>query len=340
MPLSALARSIATKTKDYRKGEWGGMTPQHVVQWAAQFDKPVQLGLLTELDHLLGQVYVSKADMTKFLTDLVKNPKITGGNPDSFWRGVGVLDIQQGGNSQKEMNVEFDNILTGTLGYGVDECEPTSGKFIYIDDAVFSGLRLKSDLLSWLPGAPDSCEVHVVLLGLHRGGCWYAEKELTAAAAKAKKKVKVTFWRCVEFEDRKSEIRNADVLRPSTLGTDPLVLAYASGLAAEGYPVQLRQSGSVGLHKMFSSSDARELFEQEMLKKGAYIRSVCTNLPPALRPLGFTGLRTLGSGGTLVTYRNCPNNCPLPYWVGDPWHALFPRRTNAQSALGRSSLWT
>ena len=32
-----------------------------------------------------------------------------------------------------------------------------------------------------------------------------------------------------------------------------------------------------------------------------------------------------------VTYRNCPNNCPLALWIEqDDFPALFPRKTNAE----------
>jgi hypothetical protein len=39
-------------------------------------------------------------------------------------------------------------------------------------------------------------------------------------------------------------------------------------------------------------------------------------------------LETLGFGSTLVTFRNCPNNCPLAFWAGYPWYPLFQRKTN------------
>lgn len=32
----------------------------------------------------------------------------------------------------------------------------------------------------------------------------------------------------------------------------------------------------------------------------------------------------------MVTFRNCPNNCPLAFWVGDPWYPLFPRLNNVK----------
>lgn len=37
----------------------------------------------------------------------------------------------------------------------------------------------------------------------------------------------------------------------------------------------------------------------------------------------------------ILTYRNCPNNAPLAFWVDAPWYPLFPRTTNTQTAMRR-----
>ena len=55
---------------------------------------------------------------------------------------------------------------------------------------------------------------------------------------------------------------------------------------------------------------------------------MCPYLKESARPLGFSLLKTLGFGATVVTHRNCPNNCPLALWAGDPWYPLFRRKTN------------
>jgi hypothetical protein len=338
MPPSALATAIATTTQDYRTGEWTGMTPQHVDTWASQFDPAVRVGVLAEMDHLLKQVYISKATMSKFLNTVATDTKLTGGNPPQFWRTAGILAIQRLGSSQKQMLAEFDATLQAAVGFGLSGCAATSDKYIYLDDAIFSGGHLKNDLIAWLPKAPTTCHIHVVVLGLHTNGSWSAEKDVKAEAAKAGKTLTFTFWRCVEFNNSLRGMANSDVFHPNTLPNDANVQAYVQQLTADGRKLTLRPGNNAG--KLFSSPTARALLEEQMLIKGAYLRSVCTNLTLAQRPLGYIGYYTLGFGGTLVTYRNCPNNCPLPYWLGNPWYPLFPRRTNTQSALGRNSLWT
>jgi hypothetical protein len=80
------------------------------------------------------------------------------------------------------------------------------------------------------------------------------------------------------------------------------------------------------------------LIERELLMAGVRIRAGCQNPKKVMRPLGF-GHFGLGFGATIVTYRNCPNNCPLALWWGDPdatsgpfhWYPLLPRKTYEQA---------
>ena len=331
MDREALLSSIALRIQDYRWGEWSGPSTAHVDRWVRQFDAGVQLGLLSELDHILDRLYISRATATVFLNQFATNPSITGGHPATFWRGVGFLNIQAGGTSQRDMLAEFDQILNINFGYGLSNCQPNSGVYVYLDDAIFSGTRLKNDMLKWLQTAPDASLIHVVVMGLHRGGQWHAETKIKEHAEKLKKQINFTFWRCVELEDRRFYLEQADVLRPTAIPPDPEVQAYVNNLTNAGFPPILRTQNELGQLRVFSTSEARNRLEQEMLVAGVRIRRMCPNLPESMRPLGFTGLRTLGFGSLLVTFRNCPNDCPLAFWVDAPWYPLFPRRTNAQT---------
>jgi hypothetical protein len=94
------------------------------------------------------------------------------------------------------------------------------------------------------------------------------------------------------------------------------------------YPVMLRTPGNLGENGFYSSEEGRDVLEQEFLKAGLHIRSICPYLNEFQRPLGNTVLDTLGFGSLFVTFRNCPNNAPLALWAGAPWYPLFPRKTN------------
>ena len=165
----------------------------------------------------------------------------------------------------------------------------------------------------------------VITMGLHSGGQFYAKGRIDTAAKAAGKAITLTWWRAVEIEDRKAYTDSSDVLRPTAIPNDPPTQAYVQSL---GYEPALRKPGNVGGKGFFSSEQGRNLLEQELLKTGVHIRSICPNLSIYQRPLGNMVLKTTGFGSMLVTFRNCPNNAPLALWAGNPWYPLFARKTN------------
>lgn len=330
---SELLESIAETIADYREGEVPRPTPEHVDRWVNQFDSEVQKPMLFELDHVLKHTYFSRMNVKEFLAALVNNKKLAGDDPCSFWEDVEFLRIQGGGNSQREMLAMFNGILEEECEVTIEDCGERPAAFLYLDDAIFTGNRVRTDLGSWLKSdAPDAAKVYVVTIALHRGGQYFAKNKIKESAKAAGKSIDVRWWRCIEIEDRKSCIDSSDVLRPTSIPEDEEVRAYSSGLK---YKPIFRTPGNVGGNGFFSSEKGRHLLEQELLKAGAKIRSICPNLNVYQRPLGNMVLETLGFGSLLVTFRNCPNNCPLAFWVGDPWYPLFPRSTNSQAFMKR-----
>jgi hypothetical protein len=251
---SELLESIATTIADYRAGEIDVPTPDHVDRWIKQFDRNVQVAMLAEFAHVFEQIYVSKVMVREFLSTLVVNKKITGDDPYTFWENVRFLNIQGGGNSQKEMLEMFDRVLRKECDLDLQECGKNSRTFLYLDDAIFSGNRVRLDLSSWIKEeAPTKAELHVVVIALHAGGHYYASTALKKAARNVGKNIKVTWWRCVYIEDRKSNINTSNVLRPTSLPQDGRTQAYVEMLKNAGYPPTLRQAGIMGNETIFSS---------------------------------------------------------------------------------------
>ena len=318
--------SIAGTIGDYRNEEINPPTAEHVEKWVTQFDQSVRGPMLKELDYVLKKTYVPMSRVEKFLSELVKNEKLCGTRPKSFWKDVVLMDIQGGGNSQKDMLKMFFHILERELGLKAEDCGQKPKVFLYLDDFSFTGNRVLGDLKTWISSsAPGEAKVLVVTIAYHRGGQYYANGRIQKAADGAGKKIELEWWRIFEIEDRKNSIDSSDVLRPTVIPNDSIVQTYVSGLK---YPPVLRTPGSVGELKFFSGEEGRHLLEQELLKAGAKIRSMCPYLGTYQRPLGNMILDTLGFGSLLVTFRNCPNNCPLAFWAGDPWYPLFPRKIN------------
>jgi hypothetical protein len=145
------------------------------------------------------------------------------------------------------------------------------------------------------------------------------------AARRCGKDVFLKWWGAVQVEDRPENVDSSDVLRPTALPDDDLTRSYVASLRRQ--PV-FRKAGQCGRNHFFWPEASRSLLEQELLKAGAYIRTIAPNLNAYQRPLGNMTWPTLGFGCLHVTFRNCPNNAPLAFWVDSPWYPLFPRKTN------------
>ena len=329
-----LLESIANTTADYREGELPAPTPEHVDRWVRQFQKEVQLELLRELDHVLKKTYLSKATVTSFLRGMVKSAKIAGAAPCDYWAGVHFLKIQTNGHSQKEMLRLVDEILKKECKLTVDKCGNAGGDYVYVDDVMFSGNRVGNDLATWIAEkAPAKAKVHIVVAAIHTSGEYLVGKRLKKVIADSGKAIELKYWRIATVENRKYYKNDSEVLWPAEVPSDAATQQYVE--FPHKFPLELRTP--CGKFEPFSSEQGRQLLEREFLVAGVKIRGLSQNPKDILRPLGFSPFG-VGFGSMVVTYRNCPNNCPLALWWGDPeatsgpfhWYPLFQRMTYAQ----------
>ncbi len=107
----------------------------------------------------------------------VSDKKLVGDDPCAFWKGVKFLDIQGGGASQTQLIALLASCL-GHCGFEASECGEKRGSFLYIDDATFTGNRVKQDIEKWIAGdAPAKATVHIVMIAMHTGARYYAEQQ-------------------------------------------------------------------------------------------------------------------------------------------------------------------
>ncbi len=336
MTREMLVQSIANTISTYRTGELQQPDATHVDRWASQFTQANQLAFLREFDHVIKQTFLTEATISSFIDLLATNPALTGNNPADYWSKANVLNIQKVGLSQRSMVGIFERVIQSKFGIANLQTSHPEGEFIYLDDVIFTGTRIGNDLSSWIEtSAPQVAKLHIVVAGWHLFGRFGAGRKIDAAIAASKKKIEVHFWSIerFRFEDRKYYRINAQVLVPSAIPDSQVVRDY---LAQETkYPLQLRPLG--GQPGIFSSEAARSLLESEFLIAGASIRSR-GSMSNVWRPLGF-GYFGVGFGGLVVTHRNCPNNCPLAMWWGDPtkttgalaWYPLLARDGNSSA---------
>jgi hypothetical protein len=316
---AGLLQSISETVADYREGEIARPTPAHVERWVKQFPSDVQLPLLGELDHVLKQTYITLNTLVDGIHESLDGLRL--------WEGVSLLNIQQHGQSQTDVLKLIDDYNSDQVWDLRYENVGTTGRYLYLDDVLFSGNRIGTDLGAWIrTDAPPTAEVHVVVYASHTLGEWRCKERLKNAAADAGKHIGFWVWKAVSIENRKKYRDSSELLWPTEIPEDPAVQAYVA--LPHKFPFELRKSG--GPLGPFSSGAGRQLLERELLVAGVKIRAMHANPKDFMRPLGFSQYG-LGFGSLLVTYRNCPNNAPLAMWWGlGGWYPLFPRKTHGQ----------
>jgi len=339
MTRKALVESIAHTIRDYREGEIASRTPEIVDAWIGQFDRGLQIPVLEAIDYVLKQTYISQGNFREFLTGLAVTDKLCPGkNPSDFWRDSHILNIQGGGSSQNEIREMFDEILQEKYGFSVEESGVANGEYIYLDDCIGTGSRVRADICNWLGKIEDERIVMHIITPIMYAGSWWIDEKIYEHARKFGKTITLHKWRLEKFilENRLRYKNRADVLWPTSIPGDFDVIIYEDYLRLKGHEVVLRNSGDCGASGIYKDDEQKILLEQILLIRGCVISNSQERLPEKVRPLGYHNLDCLGFGSMFVTYRNCPNNCPLAFWVEqDDYPALFPRKTNSQSQVKR-----
>jgi len=335
--INALADQIALEIADYREGEIARPDRNHVLRWVNQFD-PIARGLiLQETAHFLGRRYASKANVHEFINALVQHNDLTGVDQRAFWSGVGFLRLQQRSQSQRDMLAILSGILEQRFGFRADRQISENRNYVYIDDGIFSGRQIRSEIIRWVRDNDiRDCKVHIIVIGMHKNGYWYTNKKINEDVSG--RNVNVRWWRALEIEDWKKPdtVNTVSVLWPRQVPDNQYVQQWQQLCPEDARHFNPRPASTAN-NPNFASEAGREMLEEHFLIKGAFIRSICRNPADAMRPLGYHSLHGAGFGTLFATYRNCPNNCPLVLWWGNPtgdrplnqWYPLLPRRTRA-----------
>lgn len=332
MSRKELIAAVVDRLSGYRRGEVAPIDAAHVDQWVRQFPDDTHEVILSELNHVWEKLYFPESWLAEFADTIVeKLPKEAKATDDAaWWRDRDILLIQQGGNSQRAAYRQMEAALTRRFGKAALAMglSTKSGGYVYIDEAMFSGQRVKVDLCKWISDeAPLEAHVDVVCVAMHAYGEWRARKEIKAAIAKAGKRITLSWLRALTLENRVAERERSDVLWPTALPDEDSIKAFATELTTCQYPWQPRPPGTDSANDLFSSEAARHVLEQQFFLKGFQMRQRGT-FAPVFKPLGYLGFPSPGFGTLCVTHRNCPNNAPLVLWADGDWYPLVPRKNN------------
>ncbi|WP_279487900.1 phosphoribosyltransferase-like protein [Aeromonas veronii] len=144
-----LIRSISNIIIDYADGEFGKLDEAHVTRWIEQFDKNDQEIVLAETNRILKRTYITKDEFSKFISGLITSTNFATNDPSNFWSNISMSDIQLNGNSQKELVSLVCKRVKDNFGFS-PKVNSNSLHYIYLDDFLFSGNRLISDLKEWI----------------------------------------------------------------------------------------------------------------------------------------------------------------------------------------------
>ncbi|ENT6810372.1 hypothetical protein ACFD7O_004459 [Vibrio vulnificus] len=317
-----LCRSIASVIANYRNGEFGDYDEAHVRRWVEQFDVDERRIVLKETNRIIKRNFISRLSFDNLVDAIISSKSVYGENKDDYWNSVSLLDIQRRGNSQKELNDIFCSKLSES--YNIDNiinCE--SSEYLYIDDFIFSGGRVYSDLSFWLRDTmPDNCRICIVTIGWYLYGQYSLNKRLKTLIDELGLNVVVEFR---SFKDRRLENRlyrkdYSEVFWPTSCVEEvPEICEY---IEEHDYEPKYRVEN--GVKNQVFSRPRREEYEKIILKYGLKILGFSNQNKSVVKPLGYHQFNEFGFGSTIFSFRNCPNNNPLVFWWGDPeapdWH--------------------
>jgi hypothetical protein len=195
-----LIESIANKIKNYRKGEIAEIGPANVERWVKQFDKKDQRLILKEMDHLLGEYYFSREEVKEYLRELFSLEELLGKNPKKKLRNSQFLNIQTKGTSQKDLLELVDEILMEEHDLSISDCTG-SDTYFYIDDCIFTGNRLRYDLVPWIEKTDFSKRATIITycIAHHSEGFNYANRYVSEAARQ--KDVRLSHWYAITINN-------------------------------------------------------------------------------------------------------------------------------------------
>jgi len=341
----ALLQSIAMIIADYRQGEIAAIDPNHIDRWVRQFstfgfDDEEQVIILGEMERILKSCYISRSCAQIILTYVLTSQKLCGSNSAATIRNTQFLQIQERGNSQNDLLNLCEPILQSNYGLSLKDCGNSPTTYIYLDDCLYSGNRVRRDVNAWMPKAGRGTILYLIFFALHTEGFKYSKKQIEQEAQKYG--VDINFWGLYKFHNSRWEPSQFDCFWALQTSGEEFIDRYVQEIGERrqnsnrDLPDLFRPANMPTQDRIFSSPAARKLIEYAFLKVGAYIVSLPSNPNTSMKPLGYEYFHSLGFGAIFVTYRNIANNCPLALWWGDPnkayplntWYPLFPRIVN------------
>lgn len=342
--MKEIADNIVEIIKDYRNDDDIFLDSDHVINWANQFGENAEF-MLNEINHILPQVYVSKATAKDFIDGHIQalQRKFGYSSITDLLINTEFLNMQEDYKSQPAILSILENLLNEKYGESYLKYNTyPKVNFVYFDDILASGSTIGNHLVKWLDSENkdgvrnvvnilnSSYRLSVNLFCCHTWGHSFQKYRLIKTFEdKIDKKIS-WFWNLEIQNHAKWHNQSLNIAFP-TEEQPANVKSYLANLTAEKYEdYAYRKEGTPVNEGFFTSPENRIIYENILLQKGlSIIDMIKGDIRPNLRPLGLINpsYKTFGLGTHFFTWRNIPNNSPLVFWwgvQGHDWLPLFP----------------
>ncbi len=296
MDLNSDINRISEVIKGYGQGAFGKLDVDHVRKWLDQFDNHQDI-IAYETANILEKYYITEENIKKFSEIVIDHVK------EEFNDDFTIIETQGPRKSQTLIvNLIKENRISSTF-FNVKR---NKKNIIYLDDFVFSGNTLQSNFKAWLSDNPNiqNVAVHIFTIGRYNYTANNKVKYLNKIYKEREIKFSISSVKEFCFSD-------SFQLNENSLANEVISNYICTDLCSPRISPRARAGN------LISNSNHREIYETEMTKAGIRIIKLCKEPLAVMRPLGYS-YYGLGFGGTLFSYRNCPNTAPLAFWWGDP----------------------
>lgn len=344
MSMREIADRIYEVVKDYRNHDNIRITPENIVDWAEQFSDESNL-VLTELDHFISQVYVSREKAKEYVKGHIKEyiKLFKYSNITQFLMDIEFLDLQQPHKSQPAILELVDEVLDENFSLSYkDYLTFPKRHYIYFDDILASGSTIGRHVVEFLKQDGDNGKkfsdkillneitLSISVFCMHQWGFSFQDFRIIKTFGDKVSK-KLNWYSNYDIENHaKFADQKLNIAKPIK-GSNIKINSYLESLEATKYEDYAYRNKTSPTHEtFFSNAENRVKFEDLITEKGIDIINMISGpVKPNLRPLGLINpqYKIFGLGTHFFTWRNIPNNCPLVYWwqvAGHNWKPLFP----------------
>lgn len=338
-----LANRLYEVIKDYRNDDGVHIDPDHIVNWANQFNDDAEF-VLNEINHIIPQIYLSKERAKTWIrmhiNKVMEDLKYT--SISTFLTETHFLNVQAPNKSQTSILNLLNEVLIDNynLSYFDFKTFPKIN-YIYFDDILATGGTLGAQIIDWMSKVEHGQITNAqhlldankrLIISLFCVHTWGQSFQVFRLKKTFGDKIEnnISWYYNYEIQNHVKWNKQSLNIAIPIKEQPPNISTYLASLTAEKYEdYAYRKENSPVNESFFSSQGNRIKYENILMQKGLDIIGMINGpIRANIRPLGLINpnYKTFGLGTHFFTWRNIPNNSPLVFWwevPGHNWRPLF-----------------